>query len=295
MSEVPPELVAAAALGSGDGAAGEAAVESMAGAVEIWLADLTQCREPLLALEREAPRLTADDAVFLRSSASRDAAQPRAQTRCAIQVALRLLLERAFGPSARTAPIVRSPAGRPSLEGVSGDFSLSHTADVALIALASVGAIGVDIECQRPIRIAPWRRVLIESASARLAARGAGPWLAPEVPSDDPFLTAWVRLEAYAKARRTSLARLLSVIGALGGAAPATIGELDQRLCRLEGAEPPAALWDLVVPPGLCAASAWTGDGGEGAAACPAVPRRLPPDLEGLAALAAPAAGRVGR
>lgn len=205
----------------------------------------------LIGAERETPRLSAEDRA--RAMAVGPDRGGRDDTwslqRLAAYVALRIAIERAFGVSVRGLPFLRSPAGRPSLPGVEGDFSLSHVEDAALIATAGRGSVGVDLERTRPLRIGPRRRSLTEAAAEHVARTGGETAPLPALPPDDRFLMAWVRLEAFAKARRTTLAQLLTAAGALGGAAPVSTAELDRRLHALAAGEtPPGAVTTPAVP-----------------------------------------------
>ena len=83
----------------------------------------------------------------------------------ASHIALRLLIERACGAQMRRQPFVIAPGGRPELESAPVSFSLSHTGDVALIAIGSAafGPIGIDVESARKLRMSAERRARIEA------------------------------------------------------------------------------------------------------------------------------------
>lgn len=159
-------------------------------------------------MERRTPRLSDWD----RRHASEMADASAATQWRATHVALRVLLERAVGARWRGAPLIRGVGVRPHLEDVPVAFSLSHVAGLALIAVAPEGDIGVDLERLRRVHVKPPRRGLIEAAGAGLNPRQALP--------DDAearFLQAWVRLEAFAKARGSGIGRLLTQLGIVGG------------------------------------------------------------------------------
>ena len=128
---------------------------------------------------------------------------PARRERCTAHIALRVLIERAFGPEWRRVPYHISPEGKPSLPDAAGGFSLSHIPGWALIALAATGPVGVDLERRRPISLSPVRREQLEWAAAALVPQRALP-----VDAEARFLQAWVRLEAVAKAGGMGLGRL---------------------------------------------------------------------------------------
>jgi 4'-phosphopantetheinyl transferase len=171
---------------------------------ELWLVDLATAADALAAVEVATPRLSpGDETKIARIS---DASTRR--ERHAAHVALRILVERAFGPAWRGVPYAVSAAGKPSLAGTEGAFSLSHVPGLALIGLARRGAIGVDVERLRPLRLSDERRERIERAALDLA-HGAPLPDAPQRRS----LQAWVRIEAAAKADGCGVGPLLTRLG----------------------------------------------------------------------------------
>lgn len=200
--------------------------------LEVWLVDLRRSTAALLALESEMPRLTGDD---------RARAAGRGE-RIATYVALRLVLEHTFGTRLCGRPISRAAAGRPALDGLGGDFSLSHVSGAALIATlrgghAGIFRVGVDLERPREIRMTDSRRQRIEAAAEWIGADGGmdGTGVGPPLPEAGPqrFLVAWVRLEAYVKARGTTMARMLTAAGAVGGDPPSSAAAFRLRLSAL--------------------------------------------------------------
>jgi 4'-phosphopantetheinyl transferase len=99
--------------------------------------------------------------------------------------------------------------GRPSLATIAGSndaapsFSLSHSGDVAVVAIAPE-PVGVDVERVRPRRYldAVARRVLRDDEFARWAAR-------PEADRLDAFLRVWTAKEAYLKLLGVGITRAL--------------------------------------------------------------------------------------
>lgn len=251
-------------------------------AAKIWLVDLGRSARDLLEIERDVPRLSDDDAVraerhdsapvgavIAGSSAACSPLSAIPHQRRATYIALRLVLERAFGSAVRRVPFDRSASGRPSLAGLSGDFSLSHVNGYALVATVRTGSVGVDCERPRPVRMSPYRRSRIEAAARHLAPRQS-------ISDDDDvrFLNAWVRLEAFAKARQIGLGRVLTAIGAMGGRAGAepaierAVGRDDWAMalhgCGASASGSAGALpfhvADLALPAGLTGAWAWSAD-----------------------------------
>lgn len=189
--------------------------------LELWSVDLAATAAALDEVERRTPRLAAADAGRLAAIAAPDVRRERR----AAHIALRVLLERAFGTRVRGVPFATSVTGKPALPGIAGDFSLSHCPGSALVGLAASGAIGVDIEERRPVRIGPERRRRLIAAAAALA-----PCMPLPAEPEARLLQAWVRLEAVAKADGRGMGRLLTALGLVGsrygaprpaGAAPA--------------------------------------------------------------------------
>ncbi len=131
----------------------------------------------------------------------------------AARIALRALLAAHVGLEAARQPFLIGPAGKPRLAIVPGhgaiEFSLSHCEDAALIAFSGSGAVGVDIEASRPVRISADRRAMLENAAALLSTADR----LPAEFDDRRFLQAWVRLEALAKATGEGISALLGRLG----------------------------------------------------------------------------------
>jgi 4'-phosphopantetheinyl transferase len=235
--------------------------------VELWCVDLSAATNALLAVEARNPRLGDDE---LERAATLSDPNVRAEWQAA-HIALRLLLERAWGSNARRVAFAREERGRPYLAGAPFAFSLSHAPGVALIGISTDGVIGVDIERPRAVRIDPARRARI---------RAAGSSITPAALSGDEdtsFLQAWVRLEALAKAEGCGIGRLLTRLGIMGEAArgPVTEEEMRARARALLGDSPVAAVHDLQLGEGVFAAVA--------SSAAPAGPVNcLPHSLERL-------------
>jgi phosphopantetheinyl transferase len=237
---------------------------------ELWLVDLVASEPALAAIERETPRL--DAAERARAEALAD---PRQRDELlAAHVALRLLIERMAGPSVRGRALARSPAGKPHLTGGGAELSLSHTAGFALIGVSATVAIGVDLERTRRLGFSARRRQEIVEAGTGLGCRPL-----PKGDGERAVLQAWVRIEAFSKARGTTLAQTLADLGLRGpehGRAP--LLDLEAAGCRL-AAQAGLAVHDLSLPADL-----------RGAAVLPIgvrvpQPACLPADRAGIEAL----------
>jgi 4'-phosphopantetheinyl transferase len=219
---------------------------------ELWLVDLDAAAPALEALERDVPRLSADD----RDRAGRQSDPLEQQHRRVAYIALRVVLERVGGPHVRRQRFVRSPGGKPRLRTAGPTFSLSHSGSLALIGVARAQAIGVDLEETRAVAMSQRRRDEILAIGAGLAARRAG-----DAGSDAGVLQAWCRLEAYAKAKGLGVARVLGELGLREARGrqltPAAIEVAARRLASKSG----LAVADVKLPPGLYGAVAHAGSG----------------------------------
>jgi 4'-phosphopantetheinyl transferase len=244
--------------------------------LELWLVDLEAASPALEAIEAATPRLSEADLARLPSGSD---TQRRLQARAA-RIALRILVERAFGPHWRGIDYTYSPTGKPALAGgAAGGFSLSHSGGQALIGLCSEGGIGVDLERQRTISMPEARQKLVVAA---------GEGFAPGAPlcedAESRLLQAWVRLEAVAKTDGVGIGRLLGRLGfwsdeARGADGAGTARSNAERLARSAGLK----VHDLAAGEDLFAAVAIRGVAGP-AAAAPMV-RGLPADVSGICGL----------
>lgn len=172
------------------------------------MADLNACGAALDIIEATCPRLSNGDHLKIERSVTRGAAGQRR----AAYIALRLLIERAFGSEWRGVSFALAGTGKPYLEGLAGGFSLTHVDHYALIGVSYSGPIGVDLEPVRARAVAADRRSRIEAAAQRLANDAVLP-----VEPEARFLQAWVRLEALAKCDGRGIGRLLTGLGIIGG------------------------------------------------------------------------------
>lgn len=242
----------------------------------LWLVDVARAGPGLAALEAAAPRLSADE------EARASALERHGDDWRGLRIALRILLEGVAGPQLRRTPLPTDVRGKPTLPWRAGvEFSLSHSGRHGLIAIAA-DAVGVDLEHERQVRIPADRRTAMLAAATALAPVGAlaaGPSSAAS-----PVLRAWVRLEAWGKARGSGIGALLHELGIRGRrrtveGSTTDPGQFAAALLQREG----FGLHDLALPPGLYGAIA-----GRDLAAAPPV-RDFPSDLAAMAALASPA------
>ena len=117
---------------------------------------------------------------------------------------LRLLLARYLGVDAAVLRFVYGPRGKPALaEGAHADlrFNLSHSGDLALVAVTRGREVGVDVEADRPD--------FATEATARrfFSAAEVEAFLAlPPASRHEAFFRCWTRKEAYIKALGDGLA-----------------------------------------------------------------------------------------
>jgi 4'-phosphopantetheinyl transferase len=137
-----------------------------------------------------------------RLRAQRLAAATHRRMFVAARGALRLLLGHYLHRDALGLPLTIGPRGKPGLAGAAPlAFNVTHCDDLALIALAGAGAVGVDVErADRKVDVEPLaRRCLSEAERRILEAR-------PPAQRAPLFMRYWTRKEAVAKALGVGLA-----------------------------------------------------------------------------------------
>lgn len=213
--------------------------------IELWLVDIARAGPTLAALDETTPRLSHDER-------ERAASLGKAgEDWRLLRVALRVLLERIVGRKLRGVPLRAGARGKPSLPWPADvEFSLSHSGRYGLIAI-SEDAIGVDLEHQRKVTFSADRQQAMLAAAQALA-----PFARPI-----EILQAWVRLEAWGKARGSGVGALLHDLGIRGPSwsasrSTADFGNVAADLLRREGFR----LHDLRLPPGLHGALAALGE-----------------------------------
>lgn len=162
-----------------------------AAAIQVWSVDLALSEA---RLARCAAWLSPDEAAradrFLRSEDR--------NRYVASHAALRLILSRALGTAAAAVAFSAGAAGKPELAGPHAGilhFNLSHSGTRALVGLARIAAIGVDVEAIRPIPDA------LRIARAHFSASEAAALAALPLDAVGPAFTGlWTRKEAVVKA-----------------------------------------------------------------------------------------------
>ena len=165
--------------------------------------------------------------------------------------AVRRILSTYVGQCAQELVFEYNGHGKPALAGGgSPSFSLSHSGELALCAVAQSGELGVDIEQWREVRV-------VELAKRFFSATESRHLLSlPDHELKAGFFSCWSRKEAYIKAK------------GLGLSLP-----LDQFSVELRPGMPAALLdcayapddvgrfryWNVPVPPGFAAAVAYNG------------------------------------
>lgn len=191
------------------------------GDTHVWIVDLAALGPRLVSIEAARRLLTAPE----RARADAFADDGLRARWVAAHVALHVALGARLGRPTEFEPT--GPSTKPRVVGWDGDFSLSHSGDLALIATGERTLIGVDAEVRRPVRIGAERRRQIEVAGA--AALPGVPL--PAGDADLHFLTAWTRLEAIGKMRGTGIGALLVTLGITAqGPGTETVAERTRQL-----------------------------------------------------------------
>lgn len=215
---------------------------------EFIFVDLLRASSLLEAEERTTPRLSSIEQDRFASRAATD--MRAAETWRTSRIALRIALERWAGSDVRQSAFEIEHGGRPQLTQGWPHFSMSHTGDVAFIAISNHSVIGVDIEKSRTLNMSVARRMKLISAAAKLMSYRDPIQPPHQEKLDDPsVLQAWVQLEAFAKATGLGIGHVLTDLGASGGAGNNEFhaeSYMDDRLC----------VKDINVGPGYFAATA---------------------------------------
>ena len=171
------------------------------GVVHVWIVSLSQAAERLELLRRY---LSPDEQFRVQRFIL-----PQVRDRfIAARGQLREILADYLSSGPADPVFTYGPHGKPDLSGegtIPLRFNLSHSGDLALVAVNLHHPIGVDIELMRPGR--PLRRLADRFFSSREAVALAG--LAEELRTE-AFYACWTRKEAYLKAQGTGLATPLN-------------------------------------------------------------------------------------
>jgi 4'-phosphopantetheinyl transferase len=205
------------------------------GTIHVWLAHLEDAqRGPLVSssVMSEDEQARARRFVFDRDRRRFSAAR----------VLLRTVLASYVGADPADLRFDTNGQGKPSLAGgrPAPAFNLSHSQDVAVIAVSRAGEVGIDIEAIRPMEDA-------EAIAGRFFAPAEADRLRAVHPElrDEAFFACWTRKEAFVKAIGEGLSHPLDsfeVTLAPGGPA---------RLLRVGGHPPDPASWTLAALPAV--------------------------------------------
>ncbi len=203
------------------------------GAIHVWLAHLEDAHG--------APSLSASVMSAGEQARARRFVFDRDRRRfSAARVFLRRLLAWYVGSDPADLRFDTGPHGKPSLAGGRPEFNLSHSGDVAVVAISGAGEVGVDIEAIRPLDDG-------QAIAGRFFATGEAERLrrlAPEL-RDEAFFACWTRKEAFVKAIGEGLSHPLdSFEVTLAPGEPA-------RLLHVGGKPPDAARWTLAALPAV--------------------------------------------
>ncbi|MCC6862392.1 MAG: 4'-phosphopantetheinyl transferase superfamily protein [Bryobacterales bacterium] len=152
--------------------------------VQVWRVPLEGGGDPRVLSEQE------------RERAARFRFERHRRRFTAAHTALRSILARATGELPGSLRFAFGPYGKPALESGRVRFNLSHSSEVALVALAVDREVGVDVERMRP-----------EITAERIAERFFSPHevealrALPEERRFEAFFHCWTRKEAFIKAR----------------------------------------------------------------------------------------------
>lgn len=172
------------------------------GTVTVWQIALPQ---PPRVVEQAAQLLSADET----ARAARFYFDRDRHHYIVARAALRQLLGQRLGLAPEAVSFQYGPAGKPALAPAQAtpslSFNLSHSHELALVALADGAELGVDVEYWRdlPDLLDLARRFFSPREAARLLAL-------PAAEQRSAFFRCWTRKEAYLKARGDGLAGGLS-------------------------------------------------------------------------------------
>ena len=201
-----------------------------------------------LALDLNAPVADDDDRLLSRAEwqrAQRLRRHADVVRAVATRAALRRLLSAHTGIAPEKLVFTQSAYGKPALENADGAaFNVSHSGNVALIALAPGGAVGVDIErCRPEAELAPLQGLVLSPSE--------------QLDHALPFMERWVVKEAVLKALGLGIAdhlRSLSITSSLG---PPDTYHLEHSL----PVSSPLQAWPLPAPSGYAAALGYVDSG----------------------------------
>lgn len=167
--------------------------------VDVWRFDLLDAR-----LLRAADSVL--DALE-RRRASRFVFDRHRRQFMAAHAAVRLVLSSYVGVAADAIVLSVHSDGKPRLEGGGLEFNLSHSGDVAYMAVTADTALGIDVELETAARDIPALAATVFSRDEQDELARGGPAREQEM-----FFRGWTRKEAYVKAIGTGIRSRLSMI-----------------------------------------------------------------------------------
>ena len=171
----------------------------MSPALAVWLINSQALAAELDALDRDAHVLPAGDLDHASGS-------PGAIARRHAWIATRLLLWSSGAIDRPDAAIARMPGGKPILPHNAAAFSLAHSGNHVLVAIAATGMCGVDVEGPRVLQLSEARRALLTAAGLALAGVDADAAVVPSVSPVASVVSAAaaliLRIEGPSSARR---------------------------------------------------------------------------------------------
>lgn len=167
----------------------------------------------------------------------------------ATRAALRRLLSVQTGIAPEKLVFSENAFGKPLLKSAHElAFNVSHAGEYALIAVATCGHVGIDIELCRPeVELASLSALTLSPSERRDQDSGK---------STLPFIDRWVVKEAVLKALGLGVADYLRAISVSPATAPLAIYHID---CSLPISSPLQA-WPLLAPYGYAAALGYVRD-----------------------------------
>ena len=162
--------------------------------VHLWVLDLDPGRT-------EAARRVEATTEAERERASRFRSPQDAERYLSAHGALRLILADALECNPHALRFGERAKGKPYLEGAPLEFNLSHSGNVALVAVSWVRQVGVDVEQLRPLPD-------LDSLAARVCNEGERTSIMGLAQADREraFFALWTRKEALAKASGEGIA-----------------------------------------------------------------------------------------
>jgi hypothetical protein len=193
----------------------------VAASASLWLIDRVAMAADIEGEERCRPRLSQADLARAAGMVGVDVSRAWRVGRIGLRIVLEHLM--AVAPDGaerigvrraaqfRQRPFSLTAHGEPSLPDCPLVFSQSDAGRHLLIGVSpKPSRIGVDLEQPRTLTMSAARQARVRAAGQRLAGNNPTTSVVPDL------LQAWTRIEAFAKARGPSLARVLTELSLIG-------------------------------------------------------------------------------